>query len=373
MESGYKDKIQALESALQTREGDLFEQQRHFQVAIENRDKRINYLRRRIIGLEEKVQLHERERRELESAVATAQEGALRSMARGSCMPMEDRTVRDALTKLQEALRVWARTYSVGSIADMHHVPNEKLEHIIKLLEGYCIQDGWDSLIAQLKIPPTRVPIILVQALLAKSIYTVIFANPFFAFATANRDWRLPGQGEVQVLYETMIRHDPGKAHSWRSLMLRVLSSPPPDPTMQPSLSLLLESLAIDLAASLLNGPVSVLLRPAKDDQERERQALSLRKLYHTAGELALSLWTQRTFMKCHGLHHLRTFHSSSEQMTAHRLHQLDEDDNRLDGNTILLCIQPLVLAFGNEHGEHYDISKVWAKATVLVADPEAE
>ena len=155
--------------------------------------------------------------------------------------------------------------------------------------------------------------------------------------------------------------------------MLRVLSNSPMDSMVQPLLSTLLEPLISDLVGVWLNCPASVLLRPAKNDLERERQELSLRKLYQTAAELGLSLWAQRTFMTCHGLHHLKAFHASSEQMTAHRLHQLDEDDDRLDGSTILLCVQPLVLAFGNEHGEHYDISKVWAKATVVVADPEVE
>jgi hypothetical protein len=53
--------------------------------------------------------------------------------------------------------------------------------------------------------------------------------------------------------------------------------------------------------------------------------------------------------------------------MSAHRLQQLDEDDERLDGNRILACIQPAVLAFGNESGENYDTSKLWANAVVLV------
>jgi hypothetical protein len=57
--------------------------------------------------------------------------------------------------------------------------------------------------------------------------------------------------------------------------------------------------------------------------------------------------------------------------MSAHRLHQLDEDDDFLDGQRVLACMQPAVLAFGNESGENYDTSKVWASAVVLVAGDE--
>lgn len=96
-----------------------------------------------------------------------------------------------------------------------------------------------------------------------------------------------------------------------------------------------------------------------------------LRKLYHRAGKLALSLWAQRSSIKCYGLPQLQTFSSSSPMMSAHRLHQLDEDDESLDGRRVLACMQPAVLAFGNESGENYDTDKIWASAVVLVAADE--
>lgn len=63
----------------------------------------------------------------------------------------------------------------------------------------------------------------------------------------------------------------------------------------------------------------------------------------------------------------LPEFHVSNPQMSAHRLHQLDEDDTQLDGKPILLFVQPAVLAYGNEDAENYDCSKVWARATVII------
>jgi hypothetical protein len=57
----------------------------------------------------------------------------------------------------------------------------------------------------------------------------------------------------------------------------------------------------------------------------------------------------------------------------AHRLHQLDEDDRRLDGKEILLFLQPAILAFGSETAEHYDKYKVWAPAVVVVCETYAK
>lgn len=120
-------------------------------------------------------------------------------------------------------------------------------------------------------------------------------------------------------------------------------------------------------AEEIINGSVHIFLREPESETEVIKRNIDLCNLYHQAGELAWSLWAQRTVIVSHGQQSLHEFSSSSSLMAAHRLHHLDEDDKRLDGRKILLCTQPAVLAFGNEHGEHYDTSKVWAKAIVLI------
>jgi hypothetical protein len=122
---------------------------------------------------------------------------------------------------------------------------------------------------------------------------------------------------------------------------------------------------------SFLRSPVQLLLRTIADETNLRTRNSELQKLYHRAGKLALSLWAQRASIKCYGLSQLQTFSSSSPTMSAHRLHQLDEGDECLDGRRVLACMQPAVLAFGNENGENYDTSKIWASAVVLVAGDE--
>jgi hypothetical protein len=85
------------------------------------------------------------------------------------------------------------------------------------------------------------------------------------------------------------------------------------------------------------------------------------------AAQLALILWGQRAAIAVRTLHELPLFRIGDEGVSAHRLHHLDEDDTRLDGEEALLLVQPAILAFGSESAEHYDQHKVWAPAVVLL------
>ena len=154
----------------------------------------------------------------------------------------------------------------------------------------------------------------------------------------------------------------------WRAHLIRVLSAHPSGGkgSLMPDR---LHKMASSHAKTLINGPAHIFFREPESQAEVLRRRDDLQSLYHQAARLALSLWAQRTVIASHGLQRLHEFDSSSLLMTAHRLHHLDEDDNRLDGRKILLCTQPAVLASGNENGENYDKSKVWAKAIVLVED----
>lgn len=71
--------------------------------------------------------------------------------------------------------------------------------------------------------------------------------------------------------------------------------------------------------------------------------------------------------MACRNRQHLPVFHVANPAMSAHRLHQLDEDDPKLDNKKTLLVVQPAIIAFGSENAEYYDRSKIWAPAIVVV------
>lgn len=153
----------------------------------------------------------------------------------------------------------------------------------------------------------------------------------------------------------------------WRSQMIRVLSKSLTNSDEQPLMPGRLHRMASSYAEDFINGPVQIFLREPGSQAGVTKRIDDLHSLYHRAGKLALSLWAQRTVTAIHDPERLQKFNSSSPLMTAHRLHKLDEDDTRLDGRKVVLCVQPAVLAFGDGNGEAYDRSKVWAKAVVLV------
>ena len=51
-----------------------------------------------------------------------------------------------------------------------------------------------------------------------------------------------------------------------------------------------------------------------------------------------------------------------------HAAHKLEENDNSKDGMPIQMVVEPGILAYGNEQGESYEVSKVWGKAVVWLS-----
>lgn len=124
------------------------------------------------------------------------------------------------------------------------------------------------------------------------------------------------------------------------------------------------------LSSDFINGPVQLLSRQGKSQEEIEKLKSELFHLLSSAGEISTRLWTQRTNVEIKkGLDGLRTFSVDDELMTAHRLHKLDDDDHRLDGKRVVAVIQPAIGASGDHEGQNYDQYKVWSKAVVLVDD----
>jgi hypothetical protein len=50
--------------------------------------------------------------------------------------------------------------------------------------------------------------------------------------------------------------------------------------------------------------------------------------------------------------------------MSAHSLHT---NANLLDRSEVTLCVQPAINTYDNENAENYNVSKVWARATMIV------
>ncbi|KAL4757738.1 uncharacterized protein BDW70DRAFT_163221 [Aspergillus foveolatus] len=280
--------------------------------------------------------------------------------------PKEDRYASDELFKIGDKIRQWARNNS-ASLADLDAVATSETDSAVKYLSGYCAVPDWKTLINKLPVFKDKAPALLVQAILAKDLFGRLFADPFFAFIAIESDDSMPRPEQMRVLQDSITRVGDVEAHIWRSQTIRSLSTAR-DPGAQPFLAARIEPVCRQFVSELLSGPIRFLLRSGeKSAQSYNKRAQELLSLYKVAAQLALILWGQRASIAVRTLHELPLFRIGDEEVSAHRLHHLDEEDTRLDGKEALLLVQPAILAFGSESAEHYDQHKVWAPAIALL------
>ncbi|RAL13364.1 uncharacterized protein BO97DRAFT_423570 [Aspergillus homomorphus CBS 101889] len=279
---------------------------------------------------------------------------------------MEDYDVRTALLKLQDAIRSWARKYAFPYVASLEGVANTELDLVVEELGPFSSETTWDSLTKKVSFSLDKLPAIIVQASLARSVFEWIFEDPFYTVEADAYTGVSPLSEGIGMIYDRMKEVDEVEAHAWRSQMLRLLCESS-DRDAQLLLHSRIERLSSSLAQYFIRSPVHALLKYPESIHAYNNRFRELEDLFLRAANLALSLWTQRTDMACYSLCKLPQFQAEDTRMEAHRLHHLDDDDRRLDGRRIILFVQPAVIAFGSVHGEHYDQWKVWAAATVLV------
>ncbi|RAL15261.1 uncharacterized protein BO97DRAFT_306971, partial [Aspergillus homomorphus CBS 101889] len=303
----------------------------------------------------------------LESLIRGLQEAALKSLNKKGPMPMEDHTIRDQLDALQDQIRCWTRKYSVPALADLDQISEPSKTGILDSLEGFCATTYWSSLVESLATWKDRIPALLLQALIAKDILAPMFRDPFFVWDGFSERSDMSGAMKMKNLYDTMEQAvDKAEAHAWRSHMLRILSTDA-RPGMD-RLSVEARNRENMLISMFLESEGFVhLLRPTNNVNEIDGRYKELEALYQNASDLALSLWKMGTDMNYVDQSDTPKFDISNTMMSAHRLHKLDENDHRLDGMNVLLCVQPAIVAYGSENEEPYDQPKVWARSVMLI------
>ncbi|KAE8385413.1 hypothetical protein BDV23DRAFT_164985 [Aspergillus alliaceus] len=322
------------------------------------RDSRAKQMESHIVALARGITELDNDRKRLQAQVRAAKSG--------SWVTKSSRQIREELSSLEEALRRWAEAYSVGELRALESVSIEEKNAVLEHLKGYCAQQDWTILLSRVPAMTDKLPGLLMQALLAKDIFRSIFANPFFAFGEAKEPSKAHAAQTLSYLYASMLDVNKEEAHIWRSQTLRLLATPPPNSVHNAPLREKVEAVTSELAVGFLAGPAHILFRH-RDDARAIRRNQELYQLYQTAGELAISLWTQRSFMRCYCLDELAVFRVEHPVMSAHSIHRQHGNDSRLDGKNALIIVQPAIVAFGNEYAEHYDLCKVWAKGIILV------
>ncbi|KAL4863292.1 hypothetical protein BDV12DRAFT_30170 [Aspergillus spectabilis] len=327
------------------------------------------YLRDETIkGLQQDLSRMQEQKKELETVAIERQKDNLQSLVTNRWhAPKEDRYVRDELFKLGGKIRQWARSNSVTAFSDLDTVAASDKDQAVRYLSGYCAHLDWDTLISKFPVSKEKLPALLVQATLAKDLFGKLFTDPFFAFVATEGDKSVPGPEEMRTLQDSIAQVSESAAHVWRSQTIRGLSNTS-NPTTTPFLAARIDPICSLFVADILSGSIRFLFRSGEDPaQSHNERFQELHSLYKGAAQLALTLWGQRASITVRTLQDLPPFTIASEEMGAHRLHHLDEDDMRLDGKEALLLLQPAILAFGSERADHYDQHKVWAPAVVLL------
>ncbi|KAK1139713.1 hypothetical protein N8T08_000521 [Aspergillus melleus] len=334
---------------------------------IQTKDARIKLLESHLVNLATGISEMDKDRKRLQSQARSSSSSSTTTTT--TPKPKSDRSsttlrktwvtkstpqVREDLSMLEQRMRSWAIKNSVTDISDLDHLDGEEKNIILEELDGFCAESDWNTLIRATPIVLHRMPALLAQAMLSKDVFATAFMNPFFAFAEDSPSG-LPTSRMLKAMYSTML----DQAHVWRSQTLRVLSAPPSAQNEESMLAQRVREVTSELAVEFLNGPVQALLRTPRTEAELVKRNQELYSVYHSAGALALSLWTQRAFMKFHNLHGLQRFRTGNPAMTAHPLQHLSEDDERLDGKRVLLVVQPAVVAYGDEEAQNYDMCKI--------------
>ncbi|QKX58878.1 uncharacterized protein TRUGW13939_06006 [Talaromyces rugulosus] len=298
------------------------------------------------------------------------QERVFRFMNKGGSTSQGDEKTRNDLLRLGDKMKAWARNNSSPAEQRIKELSIDQKQEIISDLSGYCLQHDWDDLMQMM--PPKiveRITVLFVQAMLSKHVFCKFFSNPFFVLE-GQEQTIFPASLQLFNLYQAIMEADETEAHVWRSQLIRLFQTSEKasqlDSPLGKALHGSLSRMAAQLREDFLQGPARyLLLTPSNERASQVRKMLE--DIFYYAAQLALSLWTQRSFLKYQTLRDLSRFFNGRENVGAHALHRLDEEDTRLDGKQVLVVIQPALLAFGNDEAEYYDQHKVWAKAMVLI------
>ncbi|KAE8365973.1 hypothetical protein BDV27DRAFT_171248 [Aspergillus caelatus] len=99
-------------------------------------------------------------------------------------LPYNDDEIHKKLSVIQERLQEWSVEWATLE----KQLSDEEKQKIIAGLEGYCLQDDWNSLVKRLPSNISELlPLILSQALVAKDLFENVIEDPFF-YLNGNED-----------------------------------------------------------------------------------------------------------------------------------------------------------------------------------------
>lgn len=127
---------------------------------------------------------------------------------KGVWAPKDDEWIRHKFSKLAYRIYKFSRKHGLQSLSECTISKRDK-DGMIKDLQnnGYCSEDTWDSLMKKSTNFAHRIPRLVLQARIAKEIFTNI-SRPFFPFArefSSSNPFPQPSPGELDFIHQEMM------------------------------------------------------------------------------------------------------------------------------------------------------------------------
>ncbi|GES58646.1 hypothetical protein ATEIFO6365_0004079700 [Aspergillus terreus] len=292
-----------------------------------------------------------------------------------------DTMVRD-FGVLKYSVECWAGGFIISGQEALNSLPDESKRNVIKNLEGWCVQEDWETLTKPLPGTFRSIgAIVLVETLLMKDLFEkMIGNNPFWYFDgkagpdDENESENFPIQ--LEHLYHRFIQTNPFSAGYWRSETIRlsnsVRNSQAPDLTLgqyhQDRVKASVQKFASEFLAR--EDVQSLLISDEKTEQYRSDALL---RVYERAAEFSQRMMASPGLPKFYGLEELGQKYSKECKLTtlcASNGANIPAHTERLDGQRIMIVKHPaLTFTCTDARQSHEDVA-VCFEAQIWVEDP---
>jgi hypothetical protein len=330
-------------------------------------------------------------REEHNAFIRKQQEASFGRMESARWLPMDEGKVMHELDRLKTDMRSWAKATSfkdnsrLRSFAEAESESAALMQELanVALVENGQLPEGLSTI--------ARSPMLLLNALLAHSVYTSFFRSPFF-FLGDNDPNAASNARPERILEDIYERAQEGKsnllvpnclsltalgnqqdAHIWRSQTLRLLKPPlrndaiDADADAEKQLRRTTEDSIAQAAGRQASAFLASPARYLIEDNANTVLTNKFNKIYSDAAKLSYTLWTRRTQMRCFTLHEIKhlAFDHESPDFDPDNLVRFEDHEDHLKGKTVTVIVHPLLKVYGTDEAKDYDQGRVWAKGVV--------
>lgn len=144
-----------------------------------------------------------------ETFIRKQQEASFRQMEDARWRPTDERKVMDDLDRLKRSSRVWAKAVSIQELSLLSSLEKRDYEALMQCLAPAVLFKN-NELPKEL-FTTAKSPMLLLNALLAHSVYASFFRSPFFFLSNIDSD----GTSSVRILEEIYERAQMGRPMSF--------------------------------------------------------------------------------------------------------------------------------------------------------------